>query len=46
MIDLLKRFTPPAIMLASTLSAQPSFAKVQITIDLSAQQLTSTRNNG
>jgi hypothetical protein len=41
-----KRLIPPAILLASTLAAQTAFAKVQITIDLSAQQLTATRKNG
>lgn len=46
MIKLLKQFMPPAIMLASTLTAQTALAKVQIAIDLSAQQLTATRKNG
>lgn len=46
MIKLLKRLTPPAILLATTLAAQSALARVQITIDLSAQQLTATRKNG
>ncbi len=46
MFTLLKQFTPPAILLAGTLAAQAAFAKVQIAIDLSAQQLTATRKNG
>ena len=41
-----KRFFPPAILLAALLPAQTAFAKVQITIDLSAQQLTAIRKNG
>lgn len=46
MIKSLKHTALSGILLASTLTAQNAFAKVQITIDLSAQQLTATRKNG
>jgi len=46
MILSLKKLTPPAILLATALAADPACAKVQIAIDLAAQQLTATRKNG
>lgn len=46
MFAVLKQFSPTAILLATTLAAQAAWARVQITIDLSAQQLTATRKNG
>lgn len=46
MFTILKQFAPPAILLAAIFAAQAACARVQISIDLSAQQLTATRKNG
>ena len=46
MILSLKQLTPPALLLATILAAEAAQAKVQVTIDLAAQQLTATRKNG